>query len=143
MSYQYDIEDQADLTGVVMTEGLDWREQYVPVAPVQLTRAWSPLPLAVELLGPPDWTSVGEAAFGARPAACAWRCPRSTARPAGAVDVVRFHRLLAVATVRANDVGRGVLIVTKPGWCYDHATISVETAGLMREVGFAVGDRHG
>ena len=37
MSYQYDIEDQADLTGVVMTEGLDWREQYVPVAPVQLT----------------------------------------------------------------------------------------------------------
>jgi len=59
MSYQYDIEDQADLTGVVMTEGLDWREQYVPVAPVQLTRAWSPLPLAVEPLGPPDWTSVG------------------------------------------------------------------------------------
>jgi hypothetical protein len=36
-----------------------------------------------------------------------------------------------------------VLVVTKPGWSYDrHATISAETAQLMRAVGFVVQDRH-
>jgi hypothetical protein len=34
-------------------------EHFVPVAPVQLTRGWSPLPYAIDRLGRPDWTSVG------------------------------------------------------------------------------------
>lgn len=46
MSYQYDIEEQADGTGYVLAPDAGWRERFTPVAPVQLTRAWSPLPRA-------------------------------------------------------------------------------------------------
>lgn len=53
MAYQYDTEEQADRTGMVMPDDVDWREHFAPVAPVQLTRAWSPLPYTSELLGPP------------------------------------------------------------------------------------------
>jgi len=147
MAYQYDIEEQADRTGLVMPEDVDWREHFVPVAPVQLTRAWSPLPHAVDMLGPPDWTSVGEPdLLGTRAAGCAWTSPRFStlaASPTGTSDRGRFHRLLVVAAMRANDTDKGVLVLAKPGWSYERrAAISAETAYLMRAAGFVVQDRH-
>jgi hypothetical protein len=146
MAYQYDIEEQADRTGVVIPADVDWREHFMPVAPVQLTRAWSPLPSAIQLLGSPDWISVGEPdILGKRAAACAWTSPRFDGPapvPTRSPDAGRFHRLLVLAVMRAGDSGRGILAVAKPGWSCDHAGISSETARLMRAAGFAVQDRH-
>ncbi len=147
MAYQYDIEEQAGRTGNVIAEDVDWREHFMPVAPVQLTRAWSPLPSAIRLLGSPDWISVGEPdILGKRAAACAWTAPRLDGpppAPTSPADAGRFHRLLAWAVRHANDSDRGVLAVAKPGWSYDHhAGISAETARLMRAAGFVIQDRH-
>ena len=141
MSYQYDVEEQADRTGTVLPVGI---EHFVPVAPVQLTRGWSPLPYAIDRLGRPDWTSVEHDGLNVHAAACAWTSARfdGVAPPDGPPDRLRFHRLLAVATMRAQDNGWGVLVVAKPGWSYDHAAVSAETARLMRAAGFVVQDRH-
>jgi hypothetical protein len=38
MSYQYDVEAQADRTGTVLAVA-DWRKDFTPVAPVQTTNA--------------------------------------------------------------------------------------------------------
>jgi hypothetical protein len=147
MSYQYDIEEQAAWTGYVIPEDIYWREGFAPVAPVQLTRAWSPLPYAIELIGPADWTSIEPDLPDTCLAACVfWAAPRFT-RPALAPksppDVSRFHRLLVLAVMRAEELGRGVLVAAKPGWSYDHHhEISAETARLMRAVGFVFQDRH-
>jgi hypothetical protein len=145
MSYQYDVEEQADRTGVVVPEDTDWRTAFTPVAPVQLARAWSPLPLAVDLLGPPDWASA-ERDMGARAAACAWRPANAGelgARREHSPDYDRFHRLLIVTLMRARDSNHGLLIAAKPGWSYGHAhTPSADTRRLMEAVGFVVHDRH-
>lgn len=132
MSYQYDWEEQAGRTGKVVAGG----SPFLPVAPVQLTRGWSPLPEAVELLGPPDWESLVEPA-----AACAWK-----PLPARvfAYEGRRLRRLLAVALMRARERDLGVLVAAKPGWSYDHAhPFSEQTRRLMTAAGFAVLDRTG
>ncbi len=146
MSYQHDIEEQADRTGVVLARDAEWRDHFAPVAPVQLARAWSPLPAAVEVLGAPDWESVEPDVMGTHAAACAWasvgtRRPPAT-RTLDAPDHERFRRLLAVAMMRAGSAGQGVLIAAKPGWSYENARPpSAATRQLMQRVGFAVADR--
>jgi hypothetical protein len=146
MSHQHDIEEQADRTGHVLAQGVNWREHFTPVAPVQLTEAWSPLPAAVEVLGPPAWTSVEPDGLGTHAAACAWRsvdAHRLPATPANEPDHERFRRLLAVAAMRAGNADRGVLIAAKPGWSYEHAhQPNAATRQLMERAGFVVTDRH-
>jgi hypothetical protein len=145
MSYQYDVEDQADRTGAVLADA-DWREDFTPVAPVQLTQRWSPLPYAVDVLGPPDWVSIEPGGMGTRAAACAWTSTgaRAVQTPLPqAPDHERFRQLLIVALMRARDINKGVLIAAKPGWSYDHGHSPSETARLLMErVGFVVQDRH-
>lgn len=146
MSYQYDIEEQAEWTGRVLPLDVEWTTLFTPVAPVQLTRAWSPLPAAVELLGTPDWSSVETDSPSARAAACAWttagRRPQFTTTVVDS-DHKRFRQLLAVTMIRAESPGRGILIVAKPGWSYDHArAMSPVTRKLMEYSGFVVTDRH-
>jgi hypothetical protein len=130
----------------VLARDAGWHEHFTPVAPVQLTRAWSPLPAAVEVLGAPDWTSVEPDGLGTHAAACAWNpagVRRLPAAPAGEPDHERFRRLLAVAAMRAGSASRGVLIAAKPGWSYEHARQPVAVARqLMEHAGFAVTDRH-
>jgi hypothetical protein len=146
MSYQHDIEEQADHTGHVLARDVDWREHFTPVAPVQLTKAWSPLPVAVEALGAPDWTSVEPDGLGTHAAACAWNSAdirRLSATPASGPDHERFRRLLAVTAMRAGSASRGVLIAAKPGWSYEHAhQPSAVARQLMKHAGFVVTDRH-
>jgi hypothetical protein len=104
MSYQYDVEEGADRTGRVMPEDAGWRDRFAPVAPVQLTRAWSPLPCAIELLGSPDWRSVEPDALGTLAVACVWRSPRPRPQPPpDDADQSRFHQLLVVTVDRAGD----------------------------------------
>lgn len=146
MSYQHDIEEQADCTGHVLARDADWRELFTPVAPVQLTQAWSPLPVAAEVLGAPDWTSVEPDGLGTQAAACAWNSVGVgwlCATPASEPDYERFRRLLAVTAMRASSASRGVLIAAKPGWSYEHAhQPSAVTRQLMEQPGFVVTDRH-
>jgi hypothetical protein len=144
MAYQYDVEEQADRTGIVIAADVDWRGVFSPIAPVQLVRAWSPLPAAVEVLGPPGWMSVEPDALGTTVAACAWAVVDEPAPVrAEPPDHDRFHRLLRVAVTRANADGKSVLIVAKPGWSYEHArTMTVVTRELMERAGFVVQDRH-
>lgn len=146
MSYQHDVEDQADRTGQVLARDVDWREYFTPVAPVQFTRAWSPLPAAVAALGAPDRNSVEPDGLGTHAAACAWTsvdvCQLS-ATPVNEPDHERFRRLLAVTVMRAGSAHRGVLIAAKPGWSYAHARQpSTVTQQLMERAGFVVTDRH-
>jgi hypothetical protein len=146
MSYQYDIEEQAERTGRVLSPDAGWETFFNPVAPVQLTRAWSPLPAAVDLLGTPDWSSVETESPSARAAAYAWttagRQPRFTTAVADG-DHERFRQLLAATMVRADRPGWGILIAAKPGWSYDHGhAMSPETRQLMEDSGFVVTDRH-
>lgn len=145
MSYQHDIEEQADRTGHVLAPDADWREHFTPVAPVQLTQAWSPLPVAVEVLGAPDWASVEQDRLGANAAACTWNSAgvrRLSATPDSEPDHDRFRRLLAVTAMRASSANRGVLIAAKPGWSYEHARQpSAVTRQLMEHAGFVVTDR--
>jgi hypothetical protein len=146
MSYQYDMEEQADRTGHVLARDADWRARFAPVAPVQLTRAWSPLPAAVEALGRPDWTSVEPDGLGTHAAVCAWSSVdvrRLSATPLNEPDHERFRRLLAVTAMRAGNANRGVLIAAKPGWSYEKAhELSAVTRKLMERAGFVVTDRH-
>jgi hypothetical protein len=146
MAYQYDVEEQADRTGVVVTEDADWRAWFMPVAPVQLTRVWSPLPYAIELLGAPDWISTERDPLGTVAVACAWagaRADELTATWDRRPDRERFRRLLAVALMRAHNHVRGVMIAAKPGWSYGSAqSTSTETQRLMASTGFVVQDRH-
>jgi hypothetical protein len=145
MSYQYDVEDQADRTGTVLAAA-DWREDFTPIAPVQLTQRWSPLPYAIDVLGPPDWVSIEPDGMGTRAAACAWTSAGTSTlqTPLPQVpDHERFRRLLIVALMRGRDINKGVLIAAKPGWSYDHAHSPSEAAHLLMEhVGFVVQDRH-
>jgi hypothetical protein len=146
MSLQYDVEDLAERTGTVIADA-PWRADFTAVAPVQLTRAWSPLPYAVDALGPPDWVSIEPAGMHARAAACAWRPSADTGALAAArgllPDQDRFRRLLIVALIRAREINRGVVIVAKPGWSYEHARpTSHTTRRLMESAGFVVQDRH-
>lgn len=147
MSYQYEIEQQADRTGRVLVGDADWRAHFTPVAPVQLARAWSPLPAAIDVLGPPGWASVALDTPGTRAAAaCAWRPsvahPPAPAARSGEPDAERFRRLLAVALIRAAERDRGVLVAARPGWSYDDAgPVSATTRRLMESVGFVVQDR--
>jgi hypothetical protein len=146
MSYQYDVEEQAKRTGVVLAQDADWRDQFTPVAPVQLAQTWSPFPAAVEVLGAPDWTSVEWEVMGTQAAACAWTSVEARQPPAihaSTPDHERFRRLLAVTVMRTNSANRGVLIAAKPGWSYDHARPPrAVTRQLMERVGFVVADRH-
>lgn len=117
MSYQYDVEDLADRIGTVIADA-DWRENFTPVAPVELTPAWSPLPYAADVLGPSDWVSIEPAGMQTRAAACAWRSPADTGALATArghsPDHDRFRRLLIVALMRARDQQRSPRLVLRP-----------------------------
>jgi hypothetical protein len=148
MSLQYDVEDQADRTGVVIAETSGWRGQFSPVAPVQLARAWSPLPSATEVLGPPDWESVEPDVMGTRAAACVWMPPTVNMGQLAAarwrsLDQERFRQLLMAAVGRSSHSGRGILIGAKPGWSYDRVNVpGAATRRLMEGVDFVVFDRH-
>jgi hypothetical protein len=148
LSYQYEIEEQAGRTGRLFPEDVDWRKVLQPLAPVQLTRAWSPLPDAHRLLGQPDW-SVFETASLWTAVGVAWLPPRLE-RLRGArvprtapADQARFFQLLTIAAMRGLERRRGLFIAACPGWDYDHGhSFDRATQGHMRRARFVFVDRH-
>jgi len=147
LSFQYDIEEQAGHTGRLFPEDVDWRKSFQPIAPIQLTKGWSPLPYAMEVVGPPDW-SVCESGPASRAAGVAWLSSRlervkGTRLPRTApADQRRFLQLLTVGAMRGLERDKGLLITACPGWSYDHGTtFDTATQGDMRRARFAVTDR--
>ena len=147
LSFQYDIEEQAGRTGRLFPEDVEWRESFEPIAPVQLSEAWSPLPNAIRLLGSPTW-GVRETGPGSSAAAVAWPSSaleqlRGAGIPADASkDLRRFRQLLSVAAMRGLERRNGLLLVACPGWSYSHGhTFDAGTQRCMRRARFAVVDR--
>ena len=149
LSLQYDVEDQADAYGSVMPEQATWPRVFSPVAPIQLARAWSPVPRTVQLLGPPrDEAIAGET--GIRTIAVAWSLPadvkpiarRLRGQRTTAPDERRLLELLAAVVLRASQRSGDVVLIARPGWSYEHAhPASPRTASLMTRAGFVVTDR--
>ena len=146
MGAQYDFEEQADAYGAALPDDQAWTKLFAPVAPVQLTDGWSPLPCAASVFGEPV-ALAGEAGTGSRMAAMGWgrdqvSAVKTTARRIGSADEKRWLGLLAVTVSRAQEDRRGLLVVAKPGWSYEHvARITKTTAKLMKEAGFVVTTR--
>lgn len=152
MEYQYELEDQAGRTGDLFPEDASWRGFFDPIAPVQLTEAWSPLPDAVARLGAPAVQRCGadeyEAEDGNVAAVLAWTADQvELVRPAPRADPAerdraRFAGLLTIAAARAREKARGVVICAKPGWSHEHdVTFDARTEAIMRKAGFVVTDR--
>jgi len=146
MSLQYDYEEQADAYGAALPKDESWTGVFAPVAPVQLALRWSPLLCAVELLGEPRVEAVEEGP-GARMVVAAWDAAsvsniKTMGRHPETADEKRFVGLLTVSVTRAQQRRRGLLVVAKPGWSYEHMCgISETTARLMRKAGFVVTTR--
>ena len=146
MSFQYDFEEQADAYGAALPADQNWTRAFAPVAPVQLAHEWSPLPCAVEVLGQPAVEAL-EVDAGIRMAVAAWDAStvsgvKSTARHSSNADEKRFLGLLTVSVARAKEDRRGLLVIAKPGWSYDHVHgITKKTARLMGKAGFVVTTR--
>jgi hypothetical protein len=146
MSFQYDFEEQADVYGRALPENEEWPKLFKPVAPVQLALGWSPLPWAADVLGDPTVEAV-ESSTGTRMVAAGWAGERvagvkTTVRHSTTADEKRFLGLLTVTVTRAQQGGKGLLIVAKPGWSYEHVHgVSRHTARLMNKAGFVVTTR--
>lgn len=148
LSFQYETEEQAGRTGRLFPEDVDWRKSFQPIAPIQLTQSWSPLPYAREVLGEPDWF-VMETGSATRATGVAWLSSRLERVKTGRlpktapVDHRRFLQLVKVAAMRGLERNKGLLIACCPGWSYDHdATFDRATRGHMLRARFVVTDRH-
>jgi hypothetical protein len=153
LARQYDVEEQADRYGRVFPEDTPWPRMFRPVAPIQLTRAWSPAPRAVEIIGPPGVEcaadGAGDAAgAGVRTFAATWPVHdgkeiAARLRAARSTDPVekRFLGLLAVAVPRAAEHRAQLLLAARPGWSYEHDRIPRRARTLMTKAGFAVTTR--
>jgi hypothetical protein len=149
MAYQYDIEEQAGRLQRVFPEDAEWRRYFLPIAPVQLTDAWSPISDAVDRLGDPSVRSAeGEddrnnlaalVGWGLRSLESAHRSPNI---PRSETDRARLHGLLTVAIARAKERSSDLLICAKPGWSHTHGvTFDGPTKAQMTRAGFALTDR--
>lgn len=148
MAFQYDIEEQAHRTGYVFPRDADWRQDFEPIAPIQLTNGWQPIEPAIGRLGSPAFADVAADAEVRRVAAVlAWpgeqigdAVPRRERIAVG--DPRRFSGLADVALMRAKKRGRGVLLVVRPGWSYDNALAPSEALrAAWSRAGFAALDR--
>ena len=143
MSLQYDSEEQADALGVAVADDLPWSPFFTPIAPVQVCRAWSPVPTAISLLGEPSVEHASEASI-LRTSVVAWDGLRSTTLATtanGSADEGRLVALLIEAASRARASACGLLLVAQPGWGYDVDDFSEETIRLMRAAGFVTTTR--
>lgn len=148
MEYQYDVEEQAHCFGAPFPEDASWRRFFLPITPIQLALRWSPIPLAIEVLGDPCCEANELDDMGCSLVVLFWNSSQVTEAHMPdsqnpQADVRRFLGLLGIAIARGREKGRGLLLVVKPGWAYDAVhKISDETKSIMERHGFVVTDRH-
>ena len=149
MSYQYDVEEQAGDTGSLFGGEEELIRVFMPVAPVQLAKEWSPVPGALAVMGDAtvhnfskqeSLNSIALAWFGASVSKSKNASPAKNA----SLDERRFFSLLAVCGERALRQHAGILLVAQAGWSYDGGMVEFDarTNRIMRKAGFAVLDRH-
>ena len=147
MDYQYDVEEQADCFGMPFPEDASWRPFISPIAPIQLALRWSPVPLAIEVLGEPC-CEVNETDEDDRTLAVLFWNKSQIAdahlpsEQSVLTDMRRFIGLLGIAIARGREKGRGLVLSAKPGWDYYTVyRISDESRSIMEQHGFLVTDR--
>jgi len=146
LAQQYDREDQADCYESLFPEDEEWPRYFTPVASIQLTRRWSPLPTMIQILGSPQHLLRFDESVGAIAVAAAWppsQIPDPSIIPRfSEPDQERFAGILAVAAARGREARRGLFLVAEPGWSYDHNyTFSAAIQRIMKRASFCVLDR--
>jgi hypothetical protein len=115
LSYHFDVEDQADNAGQLSRYQDLMPVSFRPIAPVTLTKRWSPFPLAVAVMGDPDYSD------------CEKRRVVATFSPReelhlpgpGSPDQAHFGGLLQACNERALVNHRWILLAGAVGWSYD------------------------
>jgi len=152
MSYNYDVEPQSrcDGWGFTREDGSyrAWHRRLRPVCPVQISKTWSPFPLASRLLGSPakgevryDYSS-SASFFWDRHALESIESGRSD--PAGGKQIRRCVLLITEALIRARRTKGGLVICARVGWWGmdpDAHGFTPEIARSMQKKEYAVTDR--
>jgi hypothetical protein len=141
MSAQLNLEEQAYDAADLCSDPELIPARFRPVAPVTLSRLWSPFPVACDRWGDPIYSRLddrGRAIAAWKPTE-AWR---SLKEPRG--DVAHFEMLAAHATALAIAACGSVVLIAEPGWAYnspDRLYSSKRLRRLMKEFGFVVSQR--
>ena len=135
MSYQYDVEEQAQELDSLRGYREVVPTVFHPIAPVTLALRWSPFPAAFAALGQPVHLNRGDFADSLavfRPV----ECPTF---PAATADERHFQFLLRHVCDRAIRAKRWVLLAGSPGWSYtseDFIAGDPDLQQLMADFGF-------
>ena len=134
MSFQYDVEDQAQDKEMLIGDHNLTPAVFTPIAPVTLALRWSPFPAAIATLGQPTHIDINKGN------ALAIFAPSAKARGLGLTsDQKHFDFLLEHARNRAIQTNALVLLVGSPGWAYnseDFLQGGPEIRKLMNDFGF-------
>ena len=145
MSYHFDVEEQAYRPKMLNSPPELIPKYLTPIAPVILALHWSPFPKAVTVLGEPEHHGATEPCYG-RDAFAVWS-PRYLGAddiPATTPDEMHFVFLLRLAASAARAEKCRILLVGKPGWCYDTAVkgyMNPDTAVMMHDAGYIFTER--
>lgn len=133
MSHQYDVEEQGNLCGFPEYVPAVFR----PIAPVTLAKEWSPLPLALQLLGEP--VRISSAEYGKRSLIFRPSLPLASAE--SGADIAHFLFLLK-HVVKSSTDGDHIMVCGCPGWSYRNLDPMFRgVKKQMREFGFVFQDR--
>lgn len=135
MSYQYDVEEQAQEIDSLRGYRDVIPSVFHPVAPVTLALRWSPFPAAFTALGEPVHTNRGTFAK----TLAVFRPVESPSFPVTTADERHFQFLLSRACERAIRTKRWVLLAGSPGWSYtskDYIADDPDLQQLMADFGF-------
>lgn len=139
MSFQFDVEDQALDTEMLIGDAALTPSVFTPIAPVTLALQWSPFPLTIKILGTPLHLDAKAGKV------LAFFNPLAQSKAAGSnTDERHFAFLLQHVCRRAIELDSLVLLVGSPGWDYESEGLIDEQPGLqnlMREFGFVYAHR--
>ena len=141
MSTQFTREEQAQTAADLCTDSELIPHRFRPVAPVTLSRLWSPIPLACDRLGVPLYSQLDDRGR----AIAAW-LPSEPWRPLtqSSGDVAHFELLVGHAVGVASATQGKIVLVAEPGWSYDGEDFIAKDKPLrrlMRDFGFIVSQR--
>ncbi|WP_223650865.1 hypothetical protein [Hymenobacter psoromatis] len=134
MSFQYDIEDQAEDEESLIGDPDLIPAVFIPIAPVTLALEWSPFPAAINALGNPlHFDTDGGETLAIFTPATDFDAPNATP------DERHFGFLLQHACKRAINTKSLILLVGSPGWSYaseDFLESAPDIQELMKNFGF-------
>jgi len=134
MSAQFDSEDQAVLEEHLFSHPDLMPNPVLPIAPVLLTRMWSPFPLTSAHLGAPQHSEISK-----RGVAIAIWSPGTNSisvdkRPP---DVVFYQTLMNSALEKASEMSSSICLVGQVGWSYSNSSgFGLSLRKLMKKAGF-------